>query len=148
MKRILVLEDDKRIAAALEIRLRDAGYEVTTASDGLKGLTMAMRIKPDLIISDIWLPSAVGFLVAERLKSLGLGEIPIIFITASKKEELWRLAQEVGAAAFFEKPYDPEKLLRAISRALGPAGASEPESASCPAGNGVETPFSHQIKKT
>ncbi len=127
MKKILVIEDDKRIAAALEIRLKDAGYDVVTASDGLKGITSAIETRPDLIISDIWLPNAVGFLVAERLKNVGCGGTPVIFITASKKHDLWKLAQEVGAAAFFEKPYDPEKLLKEISRTLEnpPAGQSD-----------------------
>jgi DNA-binding response OmpR family regulator len=118
MKRILLIEDDKKIAAALCIRLQSAGYEVVTASDGLKGLAAAAQTRPDLVISDIWLPGAVGFMVAERLKNFGLGGVPVIFITASKKKELWKLAQEVGAAGFFEKPYDPEKLLRAIARCL------------------------------
>jgi len=128
MKKILVIEDDKRIAAALEIRLKDAGYEVVTASDGLKGLTSAIETRPDLIISDIWLPNAVGFLVAERLKNVGCGSTPVIFITASKKPDLWKLAQEVGAAAFFEKPYDPEKLLKEISRILETPAAAQSES--------------------
>jgi len=71
-----------------------------------------------LIISDIWLPDAVGLLIAERLKILGCGETPVIFITASKKQNLWKIAQEVGAVAFFEKPYDSDKLLKAIASAL------------------------------
>jgi len=128
MKRILIIEDDKRIAAALEIRLNAAGYEVVTASDGLKGLTSAIETRPDLIISDIWLPNAVGFLVAERLKNVGCGGTPIIFITASKKRDLWKLAQEAGAAAFFEKPYNPEKLLKEISRILETPAVAQSES--------------------
>jgi len=118
MKRILIIEDDKRIAAALGIRLHGDGYAVQTAFDGLKGLISAIENKPDLILMDIWLPGAVGFLVAERLKNVGLGGIPIIFLTASKKRDLWKFAQEVGAFAFFEKPYDAEKLLKAIARGV------------------------------
>src|SRR4051812_10009693 len=104
MKKILIIEDDKKIAAALEIRLKGAGYGVATVSDGLEGLSSAVETRPDLIISDIWLPGGVGFLVAERLKNVGCAGTPVIFITASKKYNLWKIAQEVGAAAFFEKP--------------------------------------------
>jgi DNA-binding response OmpR family regulator len=131
MKRILVVEDDKKIAAALWIRLKAAGYDVVTASDGLKGLSAAVRTKPDLVLLDLWMPGAIGFLVAERLKNLGLAEVPVIFMTASKKEDLWKIAQEIGAAAFFEKPYDPEKLLAAISRIL--ERRASPETATAPA---------------
>ncbi len=130
MKKILIIEDDKRIAAALQIRLKSAGYEVATASDGLKGIAAAVETRPDLIISDIWLPGAVGFLVAERLKNLGCYGTPVIFITASKKRDLWKLAQEAGAVAFFEKPYNPEKLLKAITDALTPPAPRQSESVS------------------
>jgi DNA-binding response OmpR family regulator len=128
-KTILVVEDDKKITSALWVRLKAAGYEVITAGDGDKGLTAALRSEPDLILMDIWLPGSLGFLVAQRLKHFGLESVPIIFLTASKKKELWSMAQEVGAAGFFEKPYDPEKLLAAIAREVrrnsGPAPSAK-----------------------
>jgi CheY-like chemotaxis protein len=119
MKKILVLEDDARIATALAIRLEAAGYQVLTAPDGLQGLKLALDNRPDLILMDIWMPVGIGFSVAERLKHLGMGGIPIMFITASKQKGLKRTAQALGAVGFFEKPYDPEELLAAISRAVG-----------------------------
>jgi len=118
MKKILIVEDDAKIAAALAIRLEAAGYEVIRAPDGFRGLQLAMRERPDLIIMDIWMPVGIGFSVAERLRSLGLNDIPIIFITASKLNGLRETAAELGGAAFFEKPYDPEKLMEAIAGAL------------------------------
>jgi DNA-binding response OmpR family regulator len=118
MKRILVAEDDKKISAALDIRLTAAGYEVWIASDGSKGLKLAIQGRPDLILMDIWMPNEMGFAVAERLKREGLSRIPIIFITASKKAEFWKMAQEVGAVGFFEKPFDVKKLLTAIALVL------------------------------
>jgi DNA-binding response OmpR family regulator len=119
MKKILVVEDDTKIAAALRIRLEAAGYEVVTAGDGFSGLKMTMTHTPHLILLDIMMPVGMGFSVAERLKDLGLGEIPIIFITASKRAGLRKTAQQLGAAGFFEKPYDAEELLSAINLILG-----------------------------
>jgi len=118
MKRILIAEDDKKIGTALGIRLKAAGYEVITTADGSEGYKVAVHDRPDLILMDILLPSGTGFSVAERLRAAGLSEIPIIFITASKKTEYWQMAQEAGAVGFFEKPFDSEKLMAAISRAL------------------------------
>jgi len=118
MKRILIAEDDKKIRAALGIRLKAAGYEVITTADGSEGYKVAVHDRPDLILMDILLPSGTGFSVAERLRDAGLSEIPIIFITASKKAEYWAMAQEAGAVGFFEKPFDSEKLMAAIARAL------------------------------
>jgi DNA-binding response OmpR family regulator len=118
MKKILIIEDDTRIATALAIRLEAAGYEAIKAADGFRGLQSAVRDRPDLIVMDIWMPVGIGFSVAERLQSLGLTDIPIIFITASKVKGLRETAAGLGAAAFFEKPYDSQELLNAVSRAL------------------------------
>lgn len=120
MKKILVVEDDAKIAAALRIRLESVGYQVVSAGDGFSGLKMTMTHRPDLILLDIMMPVGMGFSVAERLKDLGLGDIPIIFITASKRAGLRKMAQQLGAAGFFEKPYDADQLLAAIQLILGP----------------------------
>jgi len=119
MKKILILEDDTAIAAALAIRLEAAGYEVLTAPDGVQGLKLVLDQRPDLILMDIWMPVGIGFSVAKRLQSLGLGGIPIIFITASKQKGLKKAAKNLGAAGFFEKPYDSAQLLQAVARTLG-----------------------------
>ena len=118
MKNILIIDDDPKIAAALAIRLEAAGYAVCTARDGSEGLKLALASRPDLIVMDVWMPEAVGFLVAERLRSLGLADVPIIFLTAGNKEQLWKIAQEVEPAAFFEKPYQAGPLLKCISKIL------------------------------
>ena len=115
------MEDDVKIAAALRIRLEAGGYQVVAAADGFSGLKMTMTHRPNLILLDIMMPVGMGFSVAERLKDLGLGDIPIIFITASKRAGLRKTAQQLGAAGFFEKPYDADQLLAAIQLILGPA---------------------------
>jgi DNA-binding response OmpR family regulator len=125
MKTILVVEDDARIAAALGVRLRAAGYRVLTAADGRAGITSAVSAKPDLIITDIWMPDPIGFFTKERLHNLGLTGMPVIYITASKKKDLRKTAEEEGAAGFFEKPYDPQELLAAVAKALSKRAAEE-----------------------
>ncbi len=131
MKTILVVEDDTRIAAALGVRLEAAGYEVLTAADGLGGLKLALTNRPDLILMDIWMPVGIGFSVAQRLQSIGLTGIPIIFITASKLKGLRETAKQLGAVAFFEKPYDSVQLLEAISSALEPKTAARGQELIC-----------------
>lgn len=118
MKKILIIEDDAKIATALSIRLEAAGYQACTAANGFEGLKMALENRPDLILMDIWMPVGIGFSVAQRLQTLGLKSVPVIFITASKLGGLRKTARELGAVAFFEKPYDSEQLLAAIAHTL------------------------------
>ena len=118
MKKILITEDDKQSSAALEIRLKAAGYAVQTVADGLRSYLRAMTWTPELILMDIYMPIGSGLDVAQELKDAGLADIPIIFITASKQESLRERAEELNAAGFFEKPFDTEKLLAAITRTL------------------------------
>ena|SRR5688572_24941126 len=118
-KKVLIIEDDANQIAALSIRLKSAGFDVLGARDGLEGLKLAVSHKPDLIILDIWMPGNIGCLVAERLKHIGLGHVPVIFLTASKKTDVWRTAKEVEPAAFFEKPYNSKQLLEAVHEFIG-----------------------------
>jgi two-component system KDP operon response regulator KdpE len=116
MKRILIAEDDKNIAAALEIRLKAAGYEVDVVPDGFRAYLRTIQYQPDLILMDICMPIGSGLEVAHEVERLV--RIPIIFMTASKEENLREKAKKLGAVGFFEKPFDMEKLLAAIARSL------------------------------
>jgi DNA-binding response OmpR family regulator len=120
MKKILIVEDDKKIVTALGVRLRAAGYEVIAAFDAIMAGSMAVKHQPDLVLLDISMPGGNGFIVAERLQnSMATVGVPMIFLTASKQPEFRKKAKELGAVGFFEKPYEAEKLLHAIGKALG-----------------------------
>ena len=124
MKKILIVEDDPQIGKALAIRLKHCGYEVTVAPDALSGVEMALKERPDLALLDISLPAGNGFTVAERIQTLLPKETPMIFLTASKQPGLREKAMQMGAAAFFQKPYEADALVAAIQLALaGPIQA-------------------------
>jgi len=119
--KILVVEDDPDINAAIRIRLRAAGHQVYQAEDGLQGLLAALREEPDLMILDISLPAGDGFSIVERARlHPERSDIPFIVITASKRPELRTQAFALGASAFLEKPYDAALLLSEVDRAIHP----------------------------
>lgn len=120
--KVLIVEDDRNIAKALAVRLRAAGLEVLMAGDALSGLDMTVRQQPDLVILDIGLPAGSGLTVAERIQTLVPKLTPIIFLTASRQPGLRERAMQLGPVDYLEKPYDAEKLLEAIARALPPRG--------------------------
>lgn len=117
-KKLLIIEDDQKIAAALAIRVKAAGYHAVIAHDAVLGMASAVKERPDLVLLDISMPAGNGFAVAEQIQTVIPVAIPIIFLTASKEPEFRQRASDLGAAAFFEKPYDSEKLLATIHRCL------------------------------
>ena len=80
MSRILIVEDEKKIARFLELELMHEGYEVDTAHDGRTGLEKALSWQPDLMILDLMLPELSGIEVCRRLRHES--DLPIIMLTA------------------------------------------------------------------
>lgn len=118
-KTILIIEDDENISKALDVRLQARGYKVLTAFDAVQGMQKATGTLPDVILLDITMPGGNGFSLAERLKaSTNTQAIPIIFLTASQQSDLREKAMALGAAAYFEKPYDFDYLLAALRAAI------------------------------
>jgi DNA-binding response OmpR family regulator len=116
-KKILIVDDDPKIVKALSLRLSAAGYKTTTTYNGITGLICAKTSPPDLVITDIWMPSGTGLSLAYRLRELMPG-IPVIFLTASKQPGLEEKTRELGGAGFLEKPYEPEALLRIVAQLI------------------------------
>lgn len=119
MKKILIIEDDSKIAMALAVRLKSIGYEASIASDALTGLSTALKLKPDLLVLDISMPAGNGFSVAEKIQRLIPTFTPMIFLTASKQASFRVRAKELGAVGFFEKPYEAGELLSTIRETIG-----------------------------
>lgn len=118
-RKILIVDDERDIVKALTIRLQSNGYHTVVAFDGVQGVFMAHKERPNLIILDIRMPAGNGFSVAEKLKeSKRMSRIPIIFVTGSPERNAEERARELGARFFIKKPYDPEELLDAVRRAL------------------------------
>jgi DNA-binding response OmpR family regulator len=118
-KKILIVEDDHRVAAGLALRMEAEGFETMVALDGLAGVRSAVQSRPDLVLLDISLPAGDGFTVAERIQRHISAPVPIIFLTASQRPEFRLKAQELGAAGFFQKPFEARELLAAVHQALG-----------------------------
>jgi len=118
-KKILIVDDERDIVKALTLRLQANGYNTVAAFDGVQGVFMAHKERPQLIILDIRMPASDGFSVAEKLKeSKRTREIPILFVTGSPDRDAEERARALGARYFIKKPYDPEELLDAVRRAL------------------------------
>jgi DNA-binding response OmpR family regulator len=134
-KKILIAENDKKIALPLAIHLRAAGYDVIAAPDAVLAMSMALKHQPDLIVLDTRMPGGNGFLVAKWIQDLeGMIGVPLIFLAASRQPGLREKARKLGAVAFFEHPYDVEELLATIQQTLGDPASSYRETLDDPVG--------------
>lgn len=119
-KKILIIDDDPDLRAALNIRLRANGYETSFAGDAMAAVAEARKFRPDLILLDLGLPGGDGFVVMQRLSAIpALAVIPIIVLSARDKESNENRAAMAGAVAYLQKPYDDQTLLVEIKSALG-----------------------------
>jgi two-component system phosphate regulon response regulator PhoB len=109
---ILVVEDERDILDVVSYNLQQAGYRVLRAEDGLEGLRVAERERPDLIILDLMLPKMDGKEVCRRIRQ---GEatrsIPIMMLTAKADEVDRVIGFEIGADDYLTKPFSPRELV-------------------------------------
>jgi two-component system response regulator ResD len=115
-QKILVIEDEEGIVHLLKLYLRDAGYEVTAASDGANGLALHAREHPDLVILDIMLPTIDGFEVCRRIRSWS--KTPILMLTARGDVEDRVSGLDMGADDYLVKPFSPRELLSRVRAIL------------------------------
>ena len=117
--RVLIIDDDPVIVAAMSARLGHAGHEIHVASDGESGLAAVEELRPDVIVLDISLPDVDGFEVNRRLKATpDLSDIPVIFVSANAKDWARRAAFSMGAKFYLSKPYDFNRLVSAVGSTI------------------------------
>jgi len=121
--RILVVEDEKRLAAALKRGLGDEGFAVDVAFDGTEGLWMAQEGAYDAIVLDIMLPGVNGYRVCAQLREAG-NWTPILMLTAKDGEFDHAEALDTGADDFLTKPFSYVVLVAHL-RALLRRGTAE-----------------------
>jgi DNA-binding response OmpR family regulator len=115
-RHILVVDDDDLMRRSLAFNLEQAGYRTSTAADAESALRLARRDSPDLILLDIGLPGMDGL---DALRSFRQeADIPIIFVTARRRELDQALGLELGADDYVTKPFDQNVLLARIKAVL------------------------------
>ena len=118
-KRILVIEDDDETRELLRMALKQRGYQVTVAEDGVRGYDTALFLKPDLIVTDIQMPGADGVHVVRRVRhTTSLEKTPILVTTAFGTGTA-TFSLQLGANAYEPKPIDLESFMSTVKRLLG-----------------------------
>jgi DNA-binding response OmpR family regulator len=120
--RVLVVDDDPRLAELLAEYLGGRGFDVATAADGERGLAAARQGSFDLVVLDVMMPGLDGFDVMRELRKTSV--VPIVMLTARGEETDRIVGLELGADDYLAKPFNPRELLariRAVLRRGAPA---------------------------
>ena len=117
--RIVICEDDPVIQKLLQVSLRDTGYVLLMAQDGVDGLALIEREQPDAILTDVAMPRMDGLQLADAVRSAPeLADIPIVFLTASVQRIHFDEAGRHGATAYVTKPFRAADLRAALEWVL------------------------------
>jgi two-component system alkaline phosphatase synthesis response regulator PhoP len=122
MKRVLVVEDEMKIARLVRDYLHQAGFDVIEAADGATALSLARAERPDMIVLDLGLPGMDGLDVTRRLRATS--SVPIIMLTARSEETDRIVGLELGADDYVTKPFSPKELVARIRAVLRRAEAT------------------------
>ena len=125
--RVLIVEDEHRIAAYVKRGLKEQGYAADVAFDGMEALHMASSVSYDLIVLDILLPEVDGLTVCRQLRKRGV-QVPVLMLTARDAVDDRVAGLDAGADDYLVKPFAMKELLarlRALSR-RGPAMLRSP----------------------
>jgi DNA-binding response OmpR family regulator len=124
--RVVVVEDEPTIAAAVADRLRADGYEVHVAADGPAGVALCAQVRPDVVVLDLMLPGYDGYEVCRRLQADR--PVPVLMLTARDDESDVVVGLRMGADDYVTKPFSPRELsarVAALLRRSAYAGATD-----------------------
>ena len=127
MSKIMVVEDDASLREIYSIRVAAEGYEVVSAGDGEEALAIAVREKPDLILSDIMMPKISGFDMLDILRSTPeTAQIKVVMMTALSADDQRQRGERLGADRYLVKSQvGIEDVINVIHKVLGDKAVSE-----------------------
>jgi two-component system chemotaxis response regulator CheY len=117
---VLAVDDSRTMRDMLRLALTEAGFTAHLAEDGLHGLELLETLAPDAIITDINMPRLDGFGFIDAVRGQErMRAVPILVLTTESAADLKARARDAGATGWIVKPFDPEKLVRALRMVAG-----------------------------
>jgi CheY-like chemotaxis protein len=118
-KKVLIVDDEIHIVHVVAIKLRNNGYEVISADNGAEAFDLAMKEKPDIIVTDFQMPVMTGMELVEKLRQHGeTKDIPVIVLTARSFAIPQEQQKKLQISGCLSKPFSPKELLGNIEDVL------------------------------
>lgn len=119
--KILIVDDDLELLGLIGFALRQAGYLVLDAADGIEALALFEREQPDLLILDVNLPKLSGFEVCRQVRTISATPVLLLTVRNSEEDQIYGL--DLGADDYLTKPFSPRTLLARVRALLRRAGS-------------------------
>lgn len=117
MATVLTVDDSPSIRQMIKVTLEPAGHNVIEAGDGAQGLAKCQASRPDLVITDLNMPTMNGLELIRALRKLpALTGLPIVFLTTESNDTMKQEAKSAGATGWITKPFKPEQLLSVVAK--------------------------------
>jgi len=126
MANILVVDDELGIRDLLSEILNDEGHQVELAENAAQARAVRQRLRPDLVLLDIWMPDTDGVTLLKEWSSSGLLTMPVVMMSGHATIDTAVEATRIGAMAFLEKPITLQKLLQAVDQGLNRGATKKP----------------------
>lgn len=124
-KRILIVDDEPDVVTFIERTLKNEGFDVSLAYDGISALEAAESEQPDMILLDIMMPMMSGYEVCQQLKANPrTQDIKVLCVSSAHSEDARDRTQQVGAVGLVMKPFTPAELIAQIRRHMPGEAAS------------------------
>ena len=118
-KKILIIEDEPNIRELVLYNLKTNGYDCIAAEDGIMGITMVHREKPDLILLDVEMPVLDGFHTLESIRKMETAiDVPVIFVTGRHDRFTVFHSVQLGVDGYIVKPFEKNALLKKIDEVM------------------------------
>jgi DNA-binding response OmpR family regulator len=119
MKKILLVDDEGDLISYIAMVLQEEGFDVSTRLSAEEALGKIAADMPDLVISDVRMQKMDGFEMLEKMKTMkGVGNVPVIFLTAMDDRLGQQQAAKLGATAYISKPFDLDELVGLVKKVL------------------------------
>jgi two-component system, OmpR family, alkaline phosphatase synthesis response regulator PhoP len=147
MQKVLVVDDEEAILELLRYNLEKGGYDVKTASDGMKAVEIAKKFQPDLVLLDIMMPKMDGVETCRLIREIPqMDKAFVVFLTARAEEYSEVAAFDVGADDYITKPIKPRALMSRLSALFRRESKKSPTSNTISIGDLVIDRASYTIK--
>jgi two-component system chemotaxis response regulator CheY len=120
--KVLAIDDSRTIRELLRVAMQGAGFDYTSACDGVEGVARFSEVVPDIVITDINMPNLDGYGVIDAIRKGDIeNTVPILVLTTESGEKLKARARAAGATGWIVKPFDDAALISVVRRVTGVA---------------------------